>query len=75
MKLRRSGEEVWELSQTASVETAENNSIEATTEKRKEFLSKVTTEMSKDQLLEIVQQSLKRILDRQVRESRFIHND
>ena len=65
MKLRRSGEEFWELLQAASVEIAENNVVEMTIEKRKEFLSKVTGDMSKDQRSEIIQQSSKCILHRQ----------
>ena len=66
MKLRRIFEEVWELLHVASIEIAENNGIEVTVKKRKEFLPKVTAEMSKEQWSENVQRSLKSIPHRQV---------
>ena len=61
----RSGEKVWELLQAVSIDIAENNGIEVTIVNRKEFIPKVTGEMSEDQRSENVQQFLKNILHRQ----------
>ena len=55
MKLRRSCEDVSKILKTVSIEIAENNGIEVTVEKRKEFLPQVTEEISKDQRSENVQ--------------------
>ena len=59
MKLRRSGDEFWQLLQDATIEISFNiNGIEVTVEKRNDLLPKVTDEMSKDQRSENVQQPL-----------------
>ena len=55
------------------MEIAENNCIEMTIEKPKEFLPKVTGGMSKDQQSENVQQFLKSILYCQDLKSRIAH--